>query len=204
MPRTKRFFDIVLSAVVLTLAAPVIAGLWVCIRLTSPGPGFYKQVRLGLYNEPFFIYKLRTMRHSEQEDLRPCLGKSDPRVTWLGAWLRSLKLDELPQLYNVLCGDMSLVGPRPHNAHDILANQRRNQNYIERTKIRPGLTSPGKALGITDFEYELELDIAYINKPWSLWFDTLVICHTVYTIVRGYSVDEPTSAHHPALSQTEA
>lgn len=133
----RRFLDVLLSGVGLLVAAPLMGALAVWIRLDSPGGAVFRQVRIGRGGEPFRLYKLRTMRPSEGSGLTQ--GHGDPRITRVGRWLRRTKLDELPQLWNVFRGDMSLVGPRPE-VPQFVAHYTEEQRAVLRA--RPGLTDP--------------------------------------------------------------
>ncbi len=110
---TKNRIERVFGAALLIPALPVILLCWALVRLTSPGPGFFRQTRVGHHGNWFQVYKLRTMRVDAERNGPQWSAKGDPRITWLGRWLRKLHLDELPQLFNVVRGEMVLVGPRP-------------------------------------------------------------------------------------------
>lgn len=132
----KRLFDIIVAGAGLLLLAPLFAGVAVLIKLDSPGPVFFKQKRIGRGFRPFWIYKFRTMRHDAPENMQLTVG-ADSRITRIGAFLRRSKLDELPQLFNILVGDMTLVGPRPEVPRYVEAFHR---DYQEILTVRPGLT----------------------------------------------------------------
>lgn len=135
-----RIFDVCSSAVTLVVVSPLLAAAAVGIRLSSPGPVLYRAERVGRFGKPFVMYKLRTM-HCRSQAGSSITAASDPRVFPLGRLLRSLKIDELPQLINVLNGDMAIVGPRPE-AIDIVRDHY-TPAFQESLKVRPGLTSPG-------------------------------------------------------------
>ena len=132
----KRLFDIIVAGAGLLLLAPLFAGVAMLIKLDSPGPVFFKQERIGRGFRPFWIYKFRTMRHDAPENMQLTVG-ADARITRIGGFLRRSKLDELPQLFNILVGDMTLVGPRPEVPRYVEAFHR---DYQEILTVRPGLT----------------------------------------------------------------
>ena len=132
----KRLFDIIVAGAGLLLLAPLFAGVAMLIKLDSPGPVFFKQKRIGRGFRPFWIYKFRTMRHDAAENMQLTVG-ADSRITRIGGFLRRSKLDELPQLFNILVGDMTLVGPRPEVPRYVEAFHR---DYQEILTVRPGLT----------------------------------------------------------------
>ena len=132
----KRLFDIVVAGAGLLLLAPLFAGVAMLIKLDSPGPVFFKQKRIGRGFRPFWIYKFRTMRHDAPENMQLTVG-ADSRISRIGGFLRRSKLDELPQLFNILVGDMTLVGPRPEVPRYVEAFHR---DYQEILTVRPGLT----------------------------------------------------------------
>ncbi len=133
----KRSFDVVVASIGIALLWPLMMGIAIAIKLTSPGPVIYRGMRAGLHNQPFFIYKFRTMVVNAERVGGMSTAKNDPRITKIGAFLRRYKLDELPQLFNVLKGDMSFVGPRP----EMLAytNQYTGDEVLI-LSVRPGIT----------------------------------------------------------------
>jgi lipopolysaccharide/colanic/teichoic acid biosynthesis glycosyltransferase len=135
----RRFLDVALSTLGLLLLGPVVLALWIAIRLTSPGPGFFRQQRVGQGGRPFMLYKLRTMRNDASGP--GITSADDPRVTRIGAVLRATSADELPQLWNVLRGDMTLVGPRPESLH-LAARYAPECRWV--FAHRPGLTGPSQ------------------------------------------------------------
>ena len=148
----KRAFDIIASALGLILLSPLFALIALQVKLSSRGPVFYSQERIGLYGLPFRIYKFRTMiDHAEEAGLPQLTHDNDPRITKVGYWLRKYRLDELPQLWNILCGDMSIVGPRPERPFFIEQIMKEAPYYCLLYKVRPGLTSWGPIrVGYTD------------------------------------------------------
>lgn len=180
----KRGFDLAVSLVALALLAPLLGVVAVLIRLDTPGPVFFRQKRYGFNQQPFWVFKFRSMRAEADAAFRQAT-RNDARVTRVGAFLRRTNLDELPQLLNVLKGDMSLVGPRPHAlAHD-RSFERRIALYARRHNVRPGITGwaqvnglRGETLTDADMEARVAHDLHYIDN-WSLWFDIRIILRTV-------------------------
>ena len=184
----KRGIDIILSLVGLICLAPILLAVAIAVRLDSPGPVLFRQTRHGFNGRPFAIYKFRTMRVMENGDVVRQAQKRDERVTRVGRWLRRLSIDELPQLVNVLMGDMSLVGPRPHAT----AHERHFTSAIERYAFRhhvkSGITGWAQvcgARGETDtlekMRRRVELDLWYINN-WSIWLDFSILIRTVFAV----------------------
>jgi putative colanic acid biosynthesis UDP-glucose lipid carrier transferase len=183
--RRKRAFDIVAASVVLLVFLPLLLVIGTAIWMESEGPILFRQQRTGLNGRPFRIYKFRTMRVLEDgADLRQAV-RGDSRVTPLGGLLRKLSLDELPQLLNVLKGEMSIVGPRPHAlAHDLEWGSR-VPGYAARFRARPGLTGQAQVLGyrgeVANDEgllKRIEADNAYIDA-WSFRRDLVLVARTV-------------------------
>lgn len=186
----KRAMDVSLSLIGLLIAAPLLLLIAVMIRCTSSGPIFFRQRRYGLDGKEFLVWKFRTMSTMENGPVVRQATKNDPRVTPVGRILRRTSLDELPQLFNVLEGSMSLVGPRPYaTAHN---EQFRSliRGYMLRHKVRPGITGLAQVLGSrleTDttekMAARIELDHRYIRE-WSLWLDLKIILKTVAVVLR--------------------
>jgi exopolysaccharide biosynthesis polyprenyl glycosylphosphotransferase len=190
----KRVADVVVSALGLIVTLPLSALIAVLIKLSSPGPVLFRQERCGLRGRRFVVLKFRTMvedadrRRSEVDHLNVMDGPvfkapDDPRVTGLGRWLRRSSLDELPQLVNVLRGDMSLVGPRPPLPDEVARYQPWQRR---RLAMKPGLTCLWQVSGRSglDFATWMELDLAYIDS-WSLWLDLRILAQTVPAVLRG-------------------
>jgi Undecaprenyl-phosphate glucose phosphotransferase len=183
----KRAFDIVVSAVALVLLAPLLAAIAAIVRFDSRGPAFFMQRRYGFNQQQFRIVKFRTMMTMDDGDVVPQAMRNDPRITRVGRFLRRWNLDELPQLVNVLRGDMSLVGPRPHAlAHDHQF-ERRIALYARRHNVKPGITGLAQVNGFrgetsTDdkMRQRVELDLAYIDG-WSIWLDMTIMLRTVFS-----------------------
>ncbi len=187
----KRFFDIVvtgfLSVLVLPWLIPLIA---ILIKLDSKGPIFFKQLRSGINNEPFVCYKFRTMEENETSD-RKQATMSDPRITGIGAILRKTSLDEIPQFLNVLKGEMSIVGPRPHMLKHTEEFSRQVDKFMLRHYVKPGITGLAQAKGYrgeTNTHYKLKnrikLDRFYVEN-WSLLFDLKILVATFLVMLKG-------------------
>ncbi|MBV9405955.1 MAG: sugar transferase [Acidobacteriaceae bacterium] len=189
----KRLFDIVVSAVALVVLSPLLALAAVLIKLTSPGPIIYRQARCGLNGRRFTFYKFRSMI-DHADELKPQLEhlserqiafklSRDPRVTAIGRWLRKFSIDELPQLYNVLRGDMSIVGPRPPLPEEVDRYERWQRR---RLRMRPGLTCLWAVAGRDhiDFNAWMRMDISYIEN-WSLGLDWSIILKTIPHVLAG-------------------
>jgi undecaprenyl-phosphate glucose phosphotransferase len=157
------------------------------IRIADGGPAFYRQVRVGLRGERFTILKFRTMRCEAEEGLGPIWSlKDDPRCTRFGAWLRRRGIDELPQLWNVLRGEMALVGPRPERPEFVKEFSTSHPGYDARHSVRCGLTGYAQIhgwRGATSIEDRLRHDL-YYTRHWSLWLDFRIMA---LTLVRGWS-----------------
>jgi undecaprenyl-phosphate galactose phosphotransferase/putative colanic acid biosynthesis UDP-glucose lipid carrier transferase len=186
----KRAFDVVVAGAALTLLAPLMMIVGVAIKLTSRGPIIFKQDRHGFNGQKFRIYKFRTMTVMENGSSIEQARRDDKRVTALGAFLRSSSIDELPQLINVLRGDMSLVGPRPHAvAHDE-KYARLIGNYPYRQHVKPGITGWAQVNGfrgetghIELMERRVELDLWYVSN-WSIWLDLAILARTCLAVTR--------------------
>ena len=181
----KRGLDAALSAAGLVILAVPLAIVALLVRWTSPGPVFYRQERMGLDGKAFTVYKFRSMRIDAEEVTGPVWADSDdPRATPLGRWLRRLDIDELPQLWNVLRGDMSLVGPRPERPFFVEQFKHRLPQYMLRHKVKAGITGWAQVngwRGNTSLEKRLEYDLYYIEN-WSVTLDLKIIW---LTVVRG-------------------
>jgi lipopolysaccharide/colanic/teichoic acid biosynthesis glycosyltransferase len=190
----KRTLDVALSALGLMVLSPFLALLALGVKLTSRGPAFFTQERCGEGGRRFRIAKFRTMRHDAHQ-LRPALEplnemdgpvfkmRNDPRCTRFGQWLRRYSLDELPQLWNVLRGEMSLVGPRPPLPEEV---ERYEPWQLRRLDARPGLTCLWALEGRNHLSFRrwVELDLEYIDR-WSLWLDLGILFRTLAMVHRG-------------------
>ena len=192
----KIFFDRLCSALLLLLLSPVFAMIWIAIRLESTGPALFLQKRSGRHGDPFTMYKFRTMvsnaemQHAELKALNEMSGpvfkiKKDPRVTKVGNFLRFTSLDELPQLFNVFFGQMSLVGPRPLPTYETLAMTANAQR--RRLSVTPGMTCLWQISGrndVKDFSDWVRLDLEYIDQ-WSFWLDIQILFRTIPAVLFG-------------------
>jgi exopolysaccharide biosynthesis polyprenyl glycosylphosphotransferase len=177
----KRTFDLALAGVLLVFALPVMLLVALVLRVTSRGPVLYLQRRVGKDGRPFTMYKFRTMHVGAEQKTGPILAvENDPRVTRLGRLLRASRLDELPQLFNVLGGDMSFVGPRPERPEFVSQFEREIHGYAERFKVRPGLTGYAQVNGEyhTSATTKLKYDLTYIYNR-SLWLDLKILSETM-------------------------
>ncbi|MDO6436548.1 sugar transferase [Cyclobacterium sp. 1_MG-2023] len=185
----KRTFDVTLSLVLTILIFswlfPLIGLL---IKLTSSGPVFFQQLRHGKDNVPFYCYKFRTMYVNDQADTQQAT-KDDPRITWIGRFLRKSSLDELPQFFNVIRGEMSIVGPRPHAIPMNYKFSAEIDNFMFRHTVKPGITGLAQAKGFRgetkdfyDIYSRCKLDIFYVNN-WSPILDIKIIIWTVFSLL---------------------
>ncbi len=194
---TKRALDIALALMGITMSSPILAIAAVLIRLDSPGPVFYRSLRVGKNGRLFPCCKLRTMKvgaDEQKESLRDRNEREgplfkltcDPRVTRLGRFLRRYSLDELPQFWNVLRGEMSLVGPRPHPLDDF---QRYERQHLRRLRVTPGITGLWQVTARTDpsFQRNMALDLEYIEHG-DIWMDLKILWKTVSVVLRGSGV----------------
>lgn len=187
--KVKRLFDIVCSAVGLGLGAPLVALAAVAIRLTSPGPIFYRQTRSGRFGRTFAMTKLRTMRVDAERNGAVWSGEGDPRVTFVGRILRRYRIDEIPQLWHVLCGNMSFVGPRPERPEMIAQLAQEVPYYEERLMVQPGITGWAQVsypygASILDTRHKLEYDLYYM-KHMSLFLDVFILLDTIRIVLCG-------------------
>lgn len=185
----KRAFDILMSAMGLLLLSPVFAIIAIEVKRSSKGSIIYRQERIGLYGIPFSIYKFRTMVENAEDGLPQLAHDNDPRITSTGHWLRKYRLDELPQLWNILRGDMSIVGPRPERQFFIEQIMQQAPYYCLLYKVRPGLTSWGPIrVGYTDtiekMIERLNADIVYVENM-SLLLDMKIMFYTIGVILKG-------------------
>ena len=180
----KRWFDTVAAVVMLVPGIPIILALMLLVKLTSKGPAIYSQVRVGKEGKLFTMYKIRTMRTDAEEKTGAVWAvKKDPRTTFVGKILRRLHLDELPQLFNVLRGDMALVGPRPERPEFVEILDQKIKGYSLRLLVLPGVTGYAQLNlpadhELVDVRRKLALDSEYIENA-SLWFDFRLVLGTV-------------------------
>jgi exopolysaccharide biosynthesis polyprenyl glycosylphosphotransferase len=182
----KRMFDIVISFMALVVLLPVILLFALIVMIETPGSPFFLQERLGRNGKPFMLIKLRSMYSDAEKNGAQWAVKNDSRVTKVGKLIRKTRIDELPQLWNVLKGDMSIVGPRPERAVFIAEFQKTLPLFIQRLAVKPGLTGWAQINGgyeLTPAE-KLELDLYYIHRT-NIWFDMKIMIKTLRVIVTG-------------------
>jgi Undecaprenyl-phosphate glucose phosphotransferase len=179
----KRSFDVTVAACLLMLLSPLLILIAVLVKLTSPGPVLYRQERMGLDGRTFSMLKFRSMRVGAEDESGPVWAQAgDARRTPIGAFLRSASLDELPQLWNVFKGEMSLVGPRPERPVFIQDFRQRVPKYMLRHTVKAGITGWAQVngwRGDTSIEKRIECDLYYIEH-WSFWFDLKILCLTLW------------------------
>lgn len=185
----KRTLDLIASVFVLTVFSPLYIFAAIKVKLSSTGPIFYKQHRIGLYGKPFWIYKFRSMYVNAEANGPALSSENDPRITPWGKVMRKWRIDEIPQFYNILIGDMSLVGPRPERKHfiDIISTTNPNYRYLHR--VKPGLTSWGMvkfgyAENTNEMIERMKYDLLYI-KNCSLILDFKIMVYTILVILQG-------------------
>ena len=181
----KTIEDLILSSIILVLITPILLVVAIAVKLDSTGPIFFRQNRAGWNGRKFRIWKFRSMYvHQEEAGKVKQAQKNDPRITRVGAFIRKTSLDELPQIFNVLMGDMSLVGPRPHAIQHDEEYSQRIDDYFARHQIKPGITGlaqirglRGETKNIDEMAQRVESDIEYINN-WSVWLDIMILIRT--------------------------
>ena len=179
----KRAFDILCSSVGLIILSPLLLVICIIIKATSKGPLIFKQERVGFRNETFMMYKFRSMKvQDEAEEKKAWTVKDDPRVTKFGKFIRKTSLDELPQLVNILKGDMSIVGPRPERPFFVEKFKEEIPRYMIKHQVRPGLTGWAQVNGLrgdTSIKKRIEYDLYYIEN-WTFWFDIKIMFLTIF------------------------
>jgi Undecaprenyl-phosphate glucose phosphotransferase len=181
----KSITDFIGAALALALTAPLMVIIALAVKLTSRGPVFYRQERMGMDGKPFMMLKFRTMHVNHPGDTVLLTPKNDPRVTTIGRFLRKTSLDELPQFLNVLKGDMSIVGPRPERSWVVEEVRKQIPLYMLKHKMKAGITGWAQVngwRGDTSLDKRIEYDLYYIEH-WSLWFDVKI---ALLTIWRGF------------------
>ncbi len=184
----KRIFDVIFALLVLAVLAPVWIVLAIWIAVTSPGGVFFRQKRTGYKGREFDMLKFRSMYINQEADTLQATG-NDPRITRIGRFLRRSSLDELPQLWNVVIGDMSVIGPRPHMLSHTDYYAPRIDGYMRRHDMRPGLTGYAQVKGfrgatptIKDMENRVRADLEYVDR-FSLWLDVKILFLTVWKML---------------------
>ncbi len=180
----KRLVDIIGALAGIIITSPIMLFSAIAVKVSSSGPIIFKQERIGLHSKPFYMYKFRSMEQQKASDEKKAWTvKDDPRVTKVGRILRKTSIDELPQLFNILKGDMSLVGPRPERPHFVDKFKEEIPRYMVKHQVRPGLTGWAQVKGYrgdTSIRKRIECDLYYIEN-WSLWFDIKIIFMTFFT-----------------------
>lgn len=188
----KRLFDVICSAIALVVLCPLFLVIAVFIKCDSKGPVIYRQQRLGRLAKPFTILKFRTMYENAETDTPLLSAKDDKRITKFGCLLRKYHLDELPQLWNILVGDMSFVGPRPERKYFVDQLLVIAPEYVKLFKVRPGLSSWGSvkygyASDLSQMVERMKYDLMYLDKM-SLAIDIKIMAYTIKTVVTGKGV----------------
>ncbi len=182
----KRFFDIVVSIIALVITSPILLISAIIIKFTSPGPIIFQQTRVGRDKKLFTMYKLRSMKVQKKEaEQQAWTTKDDPRKTKFGEFIRKTSIDELPQFYNVLKGDMSVIGPRPERPFFVGKFKHEIPKYMIKHHVRPGITGYAQVKGYrgdTSIKKRIELDIFYIEN-WTFWLDVKIF---LLTILHGF------------------
>jgi putative colanic acid biosynthesis UDP-glucose lipid carrier transferase len=186
----KDLFDKVFAIVAIVLLIPLFIVIGICIKFSSPGPIIFKQPRLGLNGKKFNVYKFRTMRMHDDNGIVKQATQDDPRITPIGLFLRRTSLDELPQFFNVLMGDMSVVGPRPHALQHNDLYKDKLEMYMLRHRVKPGITGWAQIHGyrgetdtVDKMAKRVQFDLHYIQN-WSLWMDVKII---IWTAFKGWT-----------------
>lgn len=182
----KRLEDIIVSSIILILISPILIVISIAVKISSPGPVLFRQIRYGMDGKPIRVWKFRSMRVMENDANVVQATKNDIRVTKVGKFLRSTSLDELPQFFNVWCGQMSVVGPRPHAVAHNEQYRALIQGYMLRHKVKPSITGLAQINGwrgetdtLEKMEKRIEYDLLYI-RGWSIWLDLKIIFLTVF------------------------
>ena len=184
----KSFLDYIISIIALFITLPITLFLIAGIKLTSKGPVFYSHERIGRYGKPFVIYKFRSMYYNAEKNGPELSSRNDDRITPFGRFMRKARLDEIPNFFNVLRGDMSLVGPRPERKHFIDRIIQQAPHYLQLLKVKPGITSWGQvkfgyAENVDQMIERLKYDLIYLDNM-SLYVDFKILIYTVLTIIK--------------------
>ena len=188
----KRSFDVIVSMVIVIFSAPILLVTAAIILVTDPGPVFYRQQRIGLHGKPFNIIKFRSMRVDAERGGPQWAGQNDPRITPVGRIIRATRIDEIPQVLNVLKGDMSFVGPRPERGVFVDALTEEIPYYSERHQVKPGITGWAQlnypyGASVEDARKKLQYDLYYV-KNYSIFLDLLIIIQTVRVVLWPHGV----------------
>lgn len=185
----KRLFDLIFSSFAIIILFPFYLVISIITYLSSNGPIIYKQERIGINDKPFKIYKFRSMYLNAEKNGPELSKKNDPRVTPWGSFMRKYRIDELPQFFNVLFGNMSIVGPRPEREYWKYELEKETLNYNKLSKIKPGITSLGQvkygyAENIVEMQKRLRFDLLYLSNT-SLILDVKIIWMTIFVVLQG-------------------
>lgn len=185
-PLVKRGFEVLFSLALLFFTLPVLVTLSIAIKLESRGPVFYRQERVGYMGKPFYVIKLRSMRVDAERNGPQWASKNDPRITRVGRFIRKTRIDEIPQLINILKGEMSLIGPRPERAVFTEKFAKEIPGFKQRLMTKPGLTGWAQVNGGYDVTpaQKFELDMYYIRSQ-SIWLDLRILFRTVWVVLSG-------------------
>jgi exopolysaccharide biosynthesis polyprenyl glycosylphosphotransferase len=184
----KRLFDILASSILLIFSGPVILMFAILVKLESKGPALYRQQRVGLFGQIYFVNKLRSMRTDAEIDGKAIwASKDDPRITRIGKFIRKVRIDELPQTWNVLKGEMSFVGPRPERPEFVTDLESQLSYYAERHMVKPGITGWAQVnypygASIEDSRQKLEYDL-YYAKNYTPFLDVLILLQTLRVVL---------------------
>jgi sugar transferase (PEP-CTERM system associated) len=184
----KRLFDVTASTVLLFFTAPIIFLFALLVKLESKGPAFYRQIRVGLFGQPYSVVKLRSMRQDAEIGGKAVWAeKDDPRITRVGNFIRKVRIDELPQIWNVLKGEMSFVGPRPERPEFVADLEQQLSYYAERHMVKPGITGWAQVnypygASIDDSRHKLEYDL-YYAKNYTPFLDLLILLQTIRVVL---------------------
>ena len=184
----KRLFDVTASSALLFFTAPIIFLFALLVKLESKGPAFYRQTRVGLFGQPYSVVKLRSMRQDAEVGGKAVWAeKNDPRITRIGNFIRKVRIDELPQIWNVLQGEMSFVGPRPERPEFVADLEQQLSYYAERHMVKPGITGWAQVnypygASIDDSRHKLEYDL-YYAKNYTPFLDLLILLQTIRVVL---------------------
>jgi putative colanic acid biosysnthesis UDP-glucose lipid carrier transferase len=186
----KRAFDLVIASIGLAAISPVMLACALLVKISSPGPIFFRQRRYGLDGKEILVWKFRSMRSCDNGPVIVQASKDDPRITTIGRILRKTSLDELPQLFNVIEGTMSLVGPRPHATAHNERYRKLIRGYMLRHKVKPGITGLAQVEGyrgetetLDKMQKRVDCDHRYI-RDWSVWLDLRILCRTLFVVFK--------------------
>jgi sugar transferase (PEP-CTERM system associated) len=184
----KRLFDVIASSILLLITMPIVIVFAILVKLESKGPAFYRQVRVGLFGQPYSVLKLRSMRQDAEVSGKAVWAeKNDPRITLIGKFIRKVRIDELPQTWNVLKGEMSFVGPRPERPEFVADLEQQLSYYAERHMVKPGITGWAQinypyGASIDDARHKLEYDL-YYAKNYTPFLDILILLQTIRVVI---------------------